>query len=33
VQLDLIAQRVSGPHPAFFLSEDEFCGVVTPLLA
>jgi hypothetical protein len=33
VFLELITERVSGPHPAFFLSEDEFCGVVAPLLA
>jgi hypothetical protein len=31
--LDVITQRVSGPHPAFFLSDDEFCAVVAPLLA
>ena len=31
--LDVITERVSGPHPAFFLTEDEFCGAVAPLLA
>jgi hypothetical protein len=31
--LDLLAERVSGPHPGFFMSEDEFCALVTPLLA
>ncbi len=30
--LDLIEQRVSGPHPRFFMSEEEFCAFVTPLL-
>ena len=33
ILLDLLAERVSGPHSAFFLSEEEFCAVVTPLLA
>ena len=31
--LELLAERVSGPHPGFFMSEDEFCAVVTPLLS
>ena len=31
--LDLIEERVSGPHPRFSMSDEEFCGVVTPLLA
>jgi hypothetical protein len=31
--LDLLEERVSGPHPGFFMSEDEFCAVVTPLLS
>jgi len=30
--LDLLEERVSGPHPGFFFTEDEFCAVVTPLL-
>jgi len=30
--LETIALRVAGPHPAFDLSEDEFCAVVAPLL-
>jgi hypothetical protein len=30
--LELLAERVSGPHPGFFMSEEEFCAVVTPLL-
>jgi hypothetical protein len=33
VFLDLLEERVSGPHPGFFMSEDEFCAVVTPLLS
>jgi hypothetical protein len=31
--LDVLEERVSGPHPAFSMSEDEFCAVVTPLLS
>ena len=31
--LDLLEERVSGPHPGFLMSEDEFCAVVTPLLS
>jgi hypothetical protein len=31
--LDLLSERVSGPHPGFFMSEDEFCALVTPLLS
>ena len=31
--LDLIEERVSGPHPGFFMSEEEFCALVTPLLS
>jgi hypothetical protein len=31
--LELLEERVSGPHPGFFMSEDEFCAVVTPLLS
>ena len=31
--LELIEERVSGPHPGFFMSEDEFCALVTPLLS
>ena len=31
--LELIEERVSGPHPGFRLSEEEFCALVTPLLA
>jgi hypothetical protein len=31
--LDLLIERVSGPHPGFFMSEAEFCAVVTPLLS
>jgi hypothetical protein len=31
--LDLIEERVSGPHPRFSMSDEEFCAVVTPLLA
>jgi hypothetical protein len=31
--LELIEERVSGPHPRFFMSDEEFCAVVTPLLA
>jgi hypothetical protein len=31
--LDLLEERVSGPHPGFFMSEEEFCAVVTPLLS
>ena len=30
--LELLEERVSGPHPGFFMSDDEFCAVVTPLL-
>jgi hypothetical protein len=30
--LELLEERVSGPHPGFFMSEDQFCAVVTPLL-
>ena len=30
--LELLEERVSGPHPGFFMSEEEFCAVVTPLL-
>jgi hypothetical protein len=33
ISLDLISERVSGPHPGFFMSEDEFCAVVTSLLS
>jgi hypothetical protein len=33
VFLDLLEERVSGPHPGFFMSEAEFCAVVTPLLS
>jgi hypothetical protein len=33
VFLELIEERVSGPHPGFFMSEDEFCAFVTPLLS
>jgi hypothetical protein len=31
--LDLIAERVSGPHPGFFMTDEDFCELVTPLLA
>jgi hypothetical protein len=31
--LELLEERVSGPHPGFFMPDDEFCAVVTPLLA
>ena len=31
-RLDLLAERVSGPHPGFNMSEQEFCALVTPLL-
>ena len=31
--LEDISERVSGPHPGFFMSEEEFCAVVTPLLS
>jgi len=31
--LDLLAERVSGPHPGFFMTDEEFCAVVKPLLA
>lgn len=31
--LELIEERVSGPHPRFFMSDEEFCALVTPLLA
>jgi hypothetical protein len=31
--LELIEERVSGPHPRFFMSDDEFCAFVTPLLS
>jgi hypothetical protein len=31
--LDLLEERVSGPHPGFLMSEDEFCAMVTPLLS
>ena len=30
--LEPLEERVSGPHPGFFMSEEEFCAVVTPLL-
>ena len=30
--LDETVVRVSGPHPAFFLTEDEFCGVIEGLI-
>ena len=33
IVLDDLALRVSGPHPAFFMTDEEFCDVVTPLLA
>lgn len=32
VFLELLSERVSGPHPGFFMTEEEFCAVVTPLL-
>ena len=31
--LEQLEQRVSGPHPGVFMTEDEFCAVVTPLLS
>jgi hypothetical protein len=31
--LDTLEQRVSGPHPGFDLTEDEFCAIVGPLLS
>jgi hypothetical protein len=31
--LDLLEERVSGPHPGFNMPEDEFCAVLTPLLS
>ena len=33
VFLDLLEERVSGPHPGFFQSEAEFCAMVTKLLS
>jgi hypothetical protein len=33
VLLEELALRVSGPHPGFEMSEDEFCAVITPLLS
>ena len=33
VFLELIEERVSGPHPGFFMSEEAYCALVTPLLA
>ena len=33
VFLEELALRVSGPHPGFEMSEDEFCAVITPLLS
>jgi len=33
VFLEELAVRVSGPHPGFGMSEDEFCAVITPLLS
>jgi hypothetical protein len=32
IELDLIEERVSGPHSRFFMSDEEFCALVTPLL-
>ena len=31
--LEQLEERVSGPHPGFFMTDDEFCAVVTRLLA
>ena len=31
-RLELLAERVSGPHRGFVIDEDEFCALVTPLL-
>jgi hypothetical protein len=31
--LETLSLRVSGPHPGFDLSDDEFCAVITPLLS
>ena len=33
VFLELLEERVSGPHPGFFQSEVEFCAMVTKLLS
>lgn len=31
--VELLSQRLSGPHPGFFPSEEAFCAAITPLLA
>ena len=31
--LETLSLRVSGPHPGFDLTDEEFCAVITPLLS
>jgi hypothetical protein len=32
IELDVVFDRVSGPHPGFDMTEEEFCGVVEGLI-